>query len=360
MRVSAILGALFLTTGMTAVTVVPATAAAPAVPAVSVVRADTVPAAKPADLAYIRLLAGKDARSTVRAVAWSALVSSSLDAAVARFLASDYAFAVARSAQTTARNLDFAQRVLATHTEAYAPQVHAAAKFAVSGTPADRERFARTGYAAAKERDRLARESNGEQAAALAEADRDFIRLLADTDPGPQVRGAAAWAVRAGAVDGDAVEFFAYGWANGAALDLAAHGTAAADREVVWRATANQLEAEAKAAEQAARDAGAEGAAQARDAAARAWRSAAEQTGPATVAWADAERVAAEQAENWRRVTAAAVAGSGPNWKAVTGFAATTEQEWAAEQQSSIAAAKHWTGLLEQALAGERRVLDMR
>lgn len=308
------------------------------------------------DRAFVRWLAGKDPRSTVRVAAWSALISSTPDEAVAEFLASGFDYAKQRAAQARARNLDFAKRVLATHTAEYSPEVHAAAKRAVNGTDADRERFARTGYAAAKERDRLAREAAGEQARAIVQADRDFVAALRDNDPGPQVRASAAWALRPGATDGDLVEFFAYGWASGASLDLEMFRTRAADNDAAWRVTISRLVVEAQAAEQAALEASGEAAEQARQAAARAWQAAGDGTGPARTAWTDAQSTADAQAANWRAVVEAANVATGPNWAAIAGPAAATEGEWAAEREFAAEQARFWTALREQARAGEERM----
>lgn len=52
--------------------------------------------------------------------------------------------------------------------------------------------------------------------------------------PGEQVRTAARWALRPGSTDADAdvAEFFGYGWANAALLDLEAYRLSTADAEV--------------------------------------------------------------------------------------------------------------------------------
>jgi len=65
--------------------------------AVSICAVPPTPAAastaSAADRAYVRLLARVDPRSTVKATAWAALISSTVDAATARFFASDFDFA---------------------------------------------------------------------------------------------------------------------------------------------------------------------------------------------------------------------------------------------------------------------------
>ncbi|MEU8230522.1 hypothetical protein AB0C12_13090 [Actinoplanes sp. NPDC048967] len=317
------------------------------------------PAAAPAhsaDWSRTRLLASYDTRSTVRAAAWSALISSNVDAAVARFVLSGYPYAVRRSAETKVRNADFARRVLETHTAEFAPEVHAAARYALDGTAADLDYFARTGYAAAKDRDRQARESTGAQAAALVQADRDFVALLRDTAPGEQVRAAATFALRPAATDADLVEFFAYDWVNAAALDLDAFRIRVADEDMAWRAAAARLVAEARTAEEAALKTAGEAAEQARAAAARAWAAAGAQTGPARVAWAQTQQVAEAQAANWHQVAQAAGGATGVNWTAIAGSAGVTADSWAAEQVHAGEQAAHWAELFAQAVAGEQRM----
>ncbi|WP_199752372.1 hypothetical protein [Actinoplanes sp. ATCC 53533] len=276
--------------------------------------AATATSSAAADLVFVRWLSIKDPRQTVRSAAWTAIISSAQDRAIAQFLTGGYQSAKMRATTTQARNLDFAKRVQATSVPEVSPEVHEAARFAVDGTDTDRTHFARTGYAAAKQRDRLAREADGEYARALSQFDRDFVAAVRDHDPGEQVRASAAWALRTGATDSDVVEFLTYGWINGAALDLDLRRARLADSDTAWRTTVNRLVTEAQAAEQAALAAGQEGAKQARAAAARAWEAVGDQTGPARSAWSDAEAVAQAQAENWRAVAAAALAATGPNW----------------------------------------------
>ncbi|WP_435157327.1 hypothetical protein [Amycolatopsis sacchari] len=312
----------------------------------------------PADELWVRYLAQYDPRSTVRIAAWQALLSSAPDAAIDRFLESGYDYAVQLAAQRKARNADFAKRVLAAFTAEFSPEVHAAAQFAVnSRDDADRERFANGGFEAAKQRDSAARAARGEQAAALAEADRAFVRGLAVQDPGAQVRGSAAYAVRPGATDADLVDFFANGWAFGARLDLESFRQQGADNEMRWRATLTALLTDAAAAEQAAREASGELAEQAKAAAVRAWQAVGDHTAPARSYWAEAQQLAQSQAENWAAVYAAATTATGPNWVAITGPAQSAQSDWYAERAQAAQQAQYWAALLQQALDGEARVL---
>ncbi|WP_410664859.1 hypothetical protein [Amycolatopsis sp. lyj-84] len=310
------------------------------------------------DRIWTQYLARYDPRSTVRIAAWQALLSSAADEAVAAFVASGYDYAIKLAAERKARNLDFAKRVLAAYTAEFSPEVHAAAQYAVnSRDDADRERFANGGFNAAKERDAVARDAAGEQARALVEADWAFVRNLAKNDPGAQVRVSASYAVRAGAADRDLVEFFASGWAFGARLDLETFRQQHADNDARWRTSLVRLLDAAAVAEQAAKDATADLAEQARATAVRAWQAVGEQTTPARSQWDEAQRIANGQAANWAAVYAAASSATGPNWGAITGPAQAGQADWGHESEFATAQAAYWNSLLQQALDGEQRVL---
>ncbi len=310
-----------------------------------------------ADKAWVQYLALHDPRSIVRVAAWQALLSSAPEAAIQQFTESGYEYAVNLSAQKNARNSDFARRVLATYPAEFSPEVHAAAQYAVdSRDDADRERFANGGFAAAKQRDSAVREAKGDQAKALAEGDRQFVRDLAAHDPGEQVRVSAAYAVRVGSTDSDVVDFFADGWAFGAKLDLDAHRLHSADDEMRWRAALAGLLRDAAAAEQAARDASGDLAEKAKAAAVRAWQTVGEQTGPARSYWSEAKLLADRQAANWAAVLAAANAASGPNWAAIVQPAHANQSAWTDEGKAAAQQAQYWNALLQQARDGEQRV----
>jgi hypothetical protein len=311
------------------------------------------------DKAFVQYLAMWDPRSFVRIAAWQALLSSAPDAAVEQFVTSGFDFAVQLSAEGNARNMDFAKRVLATYTAEVAPEVYSAAQFAVnSRDDLDREAFAHGGFAAAQLRDSSARQSSGDQAAALVEADRAFVRQLAKADPGEQVRVSASYAVRVGATASDLVDFFASDWAFGAKLDLDAYRMRLAGNDARWRASLNRLIVDARAAEQAARDASAELAEQAKATAVRAWQAVGEQTTPARSSWSDAADLADRQAANWAAVAAAARAATGPNWAAIIDPAVSNQSAWSAERSFAQQQSQYWNSLLQQALDGEQRVTD--
>ncbi|WP_229068425.1 hypothetical protein [Actinoplanes sp. DH11] len=348
--------ALVLAPGVLAGAVAPAQAA---VRAPAVVRAAVFDQAA-VDRLYVYYLAKYDHRSLVRTAAWNALAGKpdQVDALVARFLKSGLPYAISRSEQLAARNADFARRVLATHTAEFAPEVHAAAQFALASGAAALEVFARTGYAEAKERDRTARETAGEQAAALSDADREFVVLLRDTDPGPQVRAAAGLALRAEATEADVVEFFAYDWAAAAAVDLRTQQVQCADLDMAWREQVRTLRATAEAAHRAALAAAGEAREQARVTAANAWRLVIDRARPVMNTWDAAAENADRQAENWQRVAAAAAeAAENPNWDAIARTAGTNVQQWTVHGDAAAEQAAYWTEMYDTALAGE---LDMR
>ncbi|WP_370945091.1 hypothetical protein AB5J62_39230 [Amycolatopsis sp. cg5] len=309
------------------------------------------------DKIFVQYLARRDPRSTVRIGAWQALLSSAPDAAIAQFLDTGYDYAVNLAAQRKTRNADFAKRVLATFTAEFSPEVHAAAQYAVnSRDDADRERFANGGFAAARQRDSAFRVAQGQQAQALVEADRAFVRQLAVNDPGAQVRVSASYAVRAGATDADIVDFYASGWAFGARLDLETFRQTAADNDMRWRATLTRLIVEAQAAEKAAQDASEEAKEQAKAAAVRAWQAVGKQTEPGRSSWSDAQDFTARQASTWAAIAEAARVATGPNWAAMVDPATANQSDWDGERAFAADQAKYWNAMLQQALDGEQRV----
>ncbi|MEV4350535.1 hypothetical protein AB0J83_39265 [Actinoplanes sp. NPDC049596] len=342
------IAALVLAPGLVAV---PAWAAGPAWGAVTTTSFDQAEE----DRIYVRWLAGYETRSLVRTAAWNALTSSNVPATVDRFLyGGGMDYAITRSRQLAARNADFARRILATHTVQFSPEVHAAAEYALLKGGTILEGFVRTGYAAAKERDRVAREADGAQEAALLQTDRDFVAHLRDTDPGPQVQAAAGYALRVGATDADIVEFYAYDWAAAAAVDLETQQLQCANSDLVWRARVKTLRAEAVAAQQAAEQAAGEAREQARAAAARAWHALGEQAVPAKSTWDTAAEVAERQAANWQQVAlAAAAAAENPNWDAIALGAQTNQEQWDAARVTAAKQAAYWAALYQEALAGE-------
>ncbi|WP_424188259.1 hypothetical protein ACOBQX_09565 [Actinokineospora sp. G85] len=311
------------------------------------------------DWVWVRYLASAHPYSTVRTAAWSALVSGDPDAAIEAFVESGYDYAVSRAQERGQRNLDFIRRVHQTTTSEYSPELHAEATRLLGAgiTGAERELFVRSGYEAAKTRDRAHRQAVGEQENALLRRDWDFVRELVVADPGEQVRLSASLAVGDGATADDLVEFFAHGWATGARLDLEAFRLGHAHDTMRWRAAVVDLIANAEAAEQAALAAAGAAREQAKAAAAQAWRHLGDHTAPARSSWADAGEFALLQAGNWRSVLAAAQAAAGPNWTSVIAPAQESEVAWLAEREAAARQSAYWAALFQQAQAGEQRVI---
>ncbi|MEV4432364.1 hypothetical protein [Streptomyces sp. NPDC049585] len=292
----------------------------------------------------------------VRVSAWNALRSSGGDAAIAQWLAPGGGFDAAkqRAREVRARNRAFCERVVATHTKEFSPEVRAAAERALKGTAADQAAFVKSGYAAAQERDRAVREADAAHRAEVTAKDRAFVGSVAEHDPGEQVRVAAQWALRPGAADADVAEFFGYGWATGGTLDLEAYRTRVADAEMLRHAVLSQLIAKAAAAEEAVK--GAADAAKARADAEAAWKAVADHAGAARAAWLAEQAAAAAQAENWRAIAAAAQESADVLWKNMGKPAEANQSSWSLEQAEAAKAAGFWQDMADQAQEAENRV----
>jgi hypothetical protein len=301
---------------------------------------------------FVRWLSTNSERAAVRSAARAAL-SSGGAAEITAFLDTGYAAAVARSEQTVARQLAYAQRMVATHSIQYYPRVNAAGRRALTGTDVELNEFVTVGYAVALELDRQGIADDKLRADLVEQADRAFVVSLRDNDPGPQVRAWAARAVAPGTTDADLAEFLNYGWVSAAGLDLQSYRRRVADADQQWLVQSRRLVTEAQAAESAARGAAAEAQAQLRAAAARAWGEAGVQTSPARVAWADAEQVALRQAEVWLQVSIAAAGATSPHWQTIADSALGTREQWLAEQRHAAEQASVWNALYRQAIEAE-------
>ncbi|GGR46388.1 hypothetical protein GCM10010219_60000 [Streptomyces netropsis] len=292
----------------------------------------------------------------VRVSAWNALRSSRGDAAIEEWLAPGGGFEAAkqRARDTRSRNRAFCERVLRTHTAEISPEVHAAAERAVKGTTADQAAFVKSGYADAQRRDRTARDADERHAREVTAASRDFVRKIAEHAPGEQVRVAAQWALRPGAVDADVDEFFDYGWASGAALDLEAYRLRVADAEVERHQVLMRLIAAAAEAEEALKDSA--DVAKARAVAERAWQDVARHADAASKAWTAEQDLAEGQAGNWREIARLSAEGSEQLWKRISGAAGSSRDAWTAEQAEAARTVESWKKLLEQAKANSARL----
>ncbi|MFD9377851.1 hypothetical protein ACFWBH_20290 [Streptomyces sp. NPDC059999] len=291
----------------------------------------------------------------VRTSAWNALRSSRGDEALLEWFApgAGFDYAKQRARETRARNKAFCERVAATHTAGFSPEVRAAATRALKGSAAEQAAFVTTGYAQAQQLDRTARESGERQRLEVTAKERGFVRDRADQDVGEQVRGAARWALRPGAADTDVAEFFGYGWATGAALDLEAYRTQAADTEAVRHYTLTRLVREATDAEAAVLDAA--DAAKARAEAERAWEALSEHSDAARRAWLAEQAAATAQAENWRAVAALSRESAQELWKSISATAETNQKAWAGEQSRAQEVAAFWQAMHDRAQDGESR-----
>ncbi|MEV6576314.1 hypothetical protein [Streptomyces sp. NPDC051577] len=291
----------------------------------------------------------------VRTSAWNALRSSRGDDALLEWFAPDggFDYAKQRARETRARNKAFCERVAATHTVGFSPEVRAAATRALKGSAAEQAAFVKTGYAQAQQLDRAAREAGERQWLEVTAKERDFVRGRADQDAGEQVRVAARWALRPGAADTDVAEFFGYGWATGATLDLEAYRTRVADADAVRHYTLTRLIKEATDAEAAVR--GAADGAKSRAEANQAWNAVSEHSDAARRAWLAEQAAATVQAENWRAVVALSREPAQELWKTISATVETTQKAWAGEQTRAQEAAAFWQAMHDRAQDGENR-----
>ncbi|AJC58796.1 hypothetical protein [Streptomyces sp. 769] len=347
--------------GAAVATVTPAWADAPAPAVVQADRsADQSVSAKAAAAEeardYVHRLAMSRLPAEIRTSAWNALRNSRGDEAIAEWLApgGGYDYAKQRLRDTRVRNKAFCERVVQTHTAEFAPAARAAAARALKGTDADRAAFVRTGYAEAQQRDRATRAADEAHRREVAAGDVEFVRSVAEGDPGEQVRVAAQWALRPGATDADIAEFFGYGWVTGASLDLEGYRLRTADAERMRHATLSRLIKQAEAAEAAVNDA--VDAAKARAEAERAWQAVAEHAGAAQRAWLAEQAAAKAQAENWQRVARLAREAADGIWRGIADPAEATGDTWAEEGAQAVETARFWRDMYDRAQAAESRV----
>ncbi|MDY7084212.1 MAG: hypothetical protein SYR96_03815 [Actinomycetota bacterium] len=352
MRTRAVALALAATMGVVAV---PATSWAAMSPIASVAAADEWDPAE-ADRLFVQWLSANEPRLAVRSAARTALPGG--PTAIAAFLATGWDAAIARAEQTRTRNVDFTTRMINTHPAQFYPRVNAAGRRALTGTEAELADFVAKGYAKALELDRKDIDDDKDQAEAIRQDDRNYVTLLSTEDPGDQVRAWAARAVAPGTTDADVVEFFRYGWVSASGLDMQTYRTRLADEDRRWHLKSRELVLAAQKAEHDARETAGEAKKQMMEAAARAWGLVGAQTGPARVAWADAEQVALRQAETWLLVSQAAANSTSTNWLTIAASSQNARADWLAEQENAAAQAASWTALYRQAMAAEAALLE--
>ncbi|MEU7166217.1 hypothetical protein AB0A70_16445 [Streptomyces morookaense] len=341
----------------TAAAVAPAQAGAPAAAAAVTDQPPPIrTAAAQAARDRVLKMAMSNLPAEIRSSAWLALRSSRGDEAIEEWFAPGGGFdaAMRRGKETKSLNRAFCERVAGTHTAEFSPAVHAAAERALMGSDADRAAFVKSGYAEAQKRDRAAREAGAQYRQEVVAKDRDFVRKIAEHDPGEQVRVAAQWALRPAATDADVEEFFGYGWAAGASLDLEAHRLQVAEAEAVRHRTLALLIEKAVAAEEALK--GSTDAAKARAEAEEAWKSVAGHADAARRAWLAEQEAAAAQAENWARIAKAAKEDADGLWKHIAGSVETNQDSWAKEQADAADTATFWKDMFDRAQDSENRV----
>ncbi|MGZ9929520.1 hypothetical protein ACXNSR_06450 [Streptomyces sp. NC-S4] len=292
----------------------------------------------------------------LRSSAWNALRSTRGDAAIADWLApgGGYDLAKQRLKDARTRNRMFCERVLRTHPADLAPQTRGAVERALKGSDADRAAFVKTGYAQAQQIDRMAREAAAGEQRAVLDRDREFVRSLAEHDPGEQVRAAAQWALRPGATDEDVREFYGFGWVNGGALDLEGHRMRTTDSEALRHRELTLLLKAAAEAEEALR--GASDTAVARAGAERAWQAVAVHARGAHTAWVAERERAGQQADSWKNIQALAKGAAEELWQRIADPAGENHGSWTREAQEATGSAAFWQDILQRARDGESRV----
>ncbi|MFF4421573.1 hypothetical protein ACFY04_12430 [Streptomyces sp. NPDC001549] len=292
----------------------------------------------------------------LRTSAWNALRSTRGDAAIADWLApgGGYDLAKQRLKDARTRNRMFCERVLRTHPADLAAQTRGAVERALKGSDADRAAFVKTGYAQAQQIDRMAREAAAGEQRAVLDRDREFVRSLAEHDPGEQVRVAAQWALRPGAADEDVREFYGFGWVTGGALDLEGHRLRTADSEALRHRALTLLLKTAAEAEEALR--GASDTAAARAEAARAWQTVAAHAQGAHTAWVAERERAGQQADSWKNIQALAKGAAEEMWQRIADPAGQNQRSWTNEAQEATGSAAFWQDILQRAHDGENRV----
>ncbi|GGJ76535.1 hypothetical protein GCM10010123_03150 [Pilimelia anulata] len=294
----------------------------------------------------------------VRAAALIALQSPRGDEAIREFIPDGWCAATRRAEEDANRYAHIIERVLGAHSEATSPRVVRAARAARAGTVPEQEAFVRDGLERARAADRADRDADGRAAAALREFDRRYVADLRDrVAAGQQVRVAAAWATRAGAGDGDVVEFYAYSWISAARLDNERHRLDRYQQEMRRLTAIQRLQVDARAAQAAAEAASGEAAAALRRRAAEAWGSVATAGTPEVDTWQRAKQVADEQAAAWQRVYEEALRQESINWQPLTGTARDTRNAWRADITNATERATAWRELVQEALDREQ---DMR
>jgi hypothetical protein len=297
-----------------------------------------VAAASQADRDRVQWRAMSDGRWEVRSAAAVAFNDNRDPDAVTKFLKTGLNAAINRAAAFERANISEINYWLRISPANSA--VHIGCERALLATHDDKDEFVRTGLAIARELDESGQHQHEEEVAKQAQADRDFVASLAETDSGLHVQQAAAAAI-AGGEDADIADFFKYYWVAGARLDDEAYRLAISDLDLKGNARLAQLRQAALTA--AANEAGASGEAAEKLHAetVAAWHAVATSAAGTSVNWAAERDRAAQQAQRWAAVAEyARGATTGQDWSAVVARAGTNVTAWQdavrwAEQQTA-------------------------
>ncbi|MBU2668859.1 hypothetical protein KOI35_35650 [Actinoplanes bogorensis] len=269
-------------------------------------------AATQADRERVQWRAMSDGRWEVRTAAAVALNSSDPNA-ITKFLATGLTAAINRAASFERSNVaEISYWLRISPSTSY---VRFGCERALTATHDEKDEFVRTGLAILQDLDASGQQQHEEEVAQQAQADRDFVASLADSDPGPQVRAAAVAAITGGE-DADIADFFRYYWAAGARLDDEAYKRVISDLDLKGNAALERLRQAALAAAAAEAGASGEAAEKLHAETVAAWRAVSTSAGGTSVDWAAERDRAAAQADKWRAVAEHAEG-------------ATTEQDWA-------------------------------
>jgi hypothetical protein len=287
--------------------------------------APAVAAASQADRERVQWRAMSDGRWEVRTAAVVALNSSDPNA-VTKFLQTGLTSAINRSVifeRADVAEINYWLRISPADSA-----VHLGCERALMATHDEKHDFVETGLAIAQELDASGQHQHDEEVAHQAQADRDFVASLAESEPGPQVRAAAVAAI-AGGADADIADFFTYYWAAGARLDDEAYRLAISDLDLKGNAAMTRLRDAALAAAAAEAAASGEAAEKLHAETVAAWHAVALAASGTSVNWAAERDRAAEQAAKWGSVAEYAQG-------------ATTEQDWAGVVTRAGASAAAW------------------
>lgn len=295
--------------------------------------------------------------SAVRSAAQSALnAPGGGEIAVREFIPAGWCQATERAKQDAAMHDHIIARVLATHAYETSPWVWSAANAAKTASAPEKEYFVRFGLEEARAADQRAREQDGAYAAALRQADRDYVAQLRDTAQGEQVRIAAAWALRPEASDSDIVEFYTYAWSRFGKLDFEHFQLTTGAQEMRWLAGVDGLQKAALAAQAAAEGASDEAKKAKQQEAADEWAKVAAGAAPSASGWLAAQQTADAQAKQWAAVYQFALRQTGPNWKAMTKPARANRDGWERDLRNARERVAHWQQVVTDALAAEEKI----